>query len=95
MAKKTSGAKSSGGASVSASRERSGRATARGDARPTSKPAKPSSLLDTRVVFCGDNLEQLSKLRAGNDTNFKHSHKVIGPLTMQEILDEQVAMKLV
>ncbi len=26
------------------------------------KPAKPSSLLDTRVVYCGDNLEQLAKL---------------------------------
>ncbi len=27
-----------------------------------SKPAKPSALLDTRVVYCGDNLEQLKKL---------------------------------
>lgn len=26
------------------------------------KPAKPSALLDTRVVYCGDNLEQLKKL---------------------------------
>ena len=26
------------------------------------KPGKPSSLLDTRVVYCGDNLEQLAKL---------------------------------
>jgi hypothetical protein len=26
------------------------------------KPQKPSSLLDTRVVYCGDNLEQLAKL---------------------------------
>ena len=24
--------------------------------------AKPSALLDTRVIYCGDNLEQLSKL---------------------------------
>ena len=24
--------------------------------------AKPSSLLDTRVIYCGDNLEQLKKL---------------------------------
>jgi hypothetical protein len=30
--------------------------------RPTAKPAKPSALLDTRVVYCGDNLEQLLKL---------------------------------
>ena len=28
----------------------------------TTKPAKPSALLDTCVVYCGDNLEQLSKL---------------------------------
>ncbi len=26
------------------------------------KQGKPSSLLDTRVVYCGDNLEQLAKL---------------------------------
>src|SRR5437764_1743046 len=25
-------------------------------------PAKPSALLDTRVIYCGDNLEQLGKL---------------------------------
>jgi len=68
MAKKLSGAKTSnevgasGGASVPASREQSRRATAREDARPTAKPAKPSALLDTRVVYCGDNLEQLAKL---------------------------------
>ncbi len=26
------------------------------------RAGKPSSLLDTRVVYCGDNLEQLAKL---------------------------------
>lgn len=26
---------------------------------------KPSSLVDTRVIYCGDNLEQLEKLPAG------------------------------
>jgi hypothetical protein len=30
--------------------------------RADKKLAKPSSLLDTRVVYCGDNLEQLAKL---------------------------------
>ena len=109
------------------------------------KPAKPSSLLDTRVVYCGDNLEQLAKLpdacvdliyidppfnsnrnyevfwgetkekRAFEDRHentrdyidyssdalqeiesfFKRSHKVIVALTVQEILDEQIAKKLV
>jgi hypothetical protein len=47
MAKKPAG-KSSGGASVPAS-------------RATTK-LKSSSLLDTRVIYCGDNLEQLAKL---------------------------------
>src|SRR5882724_2982501 len=28
-------------------------------------PAKPSALLDTRVIFCGDNLDQLRKLPDG------------------------------
>jgi len=28
--------------------------------------AKPSPLLDTRVIYCGDNLEQLKKLPAGS-----------------------------
>ena len=34
------------------------------DAKPTgaSPRLKSSSLLDTRVVYCGDNLEQLAKL---------------------------------
>jgi hypothetical protein len=25
--------------------------------------SKPSSLLDTRVIYCGDNFDQLAKLR--------------------------------
>jgi hypothetical protein len=48
MAKKAAG-KSSGGASV-----------------PTSRvyriKSKPSALVDTRVIYCGNNLEQLAKL---------------------------------
>ena len=28
----------------------------------THRAGRPSSLLDTRVVYCGDNLEQLAKL---------------------------------
>ena len=31
-------------------------------AKPDASPSKPSSLLDTRVIYCGDNLEQLKKL---------------------------------
>src|SRR5665213_1547376 len=50
-----------GGASVPASRSLETATTAREDSRPTTK-LKPSSLLDTRVVYCGDNLEQLAKL---------------------------------
>ena len=29
---------------------------------PSESRARPSSLLDTRVIYCGDNLEQLGKL---------------------------------
>jgi hypothetical protein len=83
MAKKISGAKTSGGsggASVPASRSPVGgrlQRPAREDARSTSKHSlarrtgegrgegRPSSLLDTRVIYCGDNLEQLAKLPAG------------------------------
>jgi len=33
------------------------------EAVPTpAAPARPSSLLDARVIYCGDNLEQLRKL---------------------------------
>ena len=30
-----------------------------------SMPAKPSALLDTRVIYCGDNLDQLRKVPDG------------------------------
>jgi hypothetical protein len=60
MAKKPSGAKTSGGAGVSASRSPDV-TPAREDARPTN--LKPSSFLDTRVDYCGDNLEQLNGCR--------------------------------
>jgi len=59
-----------------------------------------SGLLDTRVVYCGDNLEQLAKLPEAWDalqeieSFFKRSHKVIVALTVQEILDEHIAKKL-
>ncbi len=32
------------------------------DAQNTAKHARPSALVDTRVIYCGDNLEQLKKL---------------------------------
>ena len=35
------------------------RAGVRGQSKPK---ARPSALLDTRVIYCGDNLEQLRKL---------------------------------
>ena len=47
---------------------------------PTTK-LKPSSLLDTRVVYCGDNLERLAKQP---DTC----------VDLKEVLDEQIARKL-
>src|SRR5664279_5196176 len=38
------------------------RAVKRAEARAPQTAARPSSLLDTRVIYCGDNLEQLAKL---------------------------------
>jgi len=60
MAKKISGAKTSlGRADLPVSR---GKGEAAQQHRPTNTKLKPSALLDTRVVYCGDNLEQLAKL---------------------------------
>jgi hypothetical protein len=58
--------------------------------------SKPSVLLDTRVIYCGDNLEQLAKLPdASVDLIFfREEHRIIIPLTVQEILDEGIARKL-
>jgi site-specific DNA-methyltransferase (adenine-specific) len=44
------------------SRKKEPKQTPTTDATPTlpAKPARPSALLDTRVVYCGDNLEQLA-----------------------------------
>ena len=46
-----------------------GKGPTRAAKRPAGEPAtaivapgKPSALLDTRVIYCGDNLEQLAKL---------------------------------
>ena len=66
MAKKISGAKTSGetsergvhAASTSELQDTVKRAEARAP-----KPAKPSALLDTRVVYCGDNLEQPGRMQ--------------------------------
>ncbi len=76
---------------------------------------RQSALLDTRIIYCGDCLEQLAKLPAGCvdrkkrffvafdfaenalreiDGFFRKSGRVIIPLTVQEILEEQIARKL-
>ena len=34
------------------------------NSKKTPAAGKPSSLVDTRVIYCGDNLEQLKKLPA-------------------------------
>jgi hypothetical protein len=59
MAKKASGAKSSVVGRESLEPKSSHGST---ESRPTGRPQKSSVLLDTRVVYCGDNLEQLAKL---------------------------------
>ena len=61
MAKKTSGA--TGGTSFASpqSEEPVSKSGAR-LTRPSETPARPSALVDTRVIYCGDNLEQLKKV---------------------------------
>ena len=55
MAKKISGAKTPAAVASSLRLDKS-------DRRPDATRQKPSALLDTRVIYCGDNLEQLAKL---------------------------------
>ena len=63
MAKKISGAKTPAAvAAVYDRRSPDDVSPRRSQTAATTKQAKPSALLDTRVVYCGDNLEQLAKL---------------------------------
>ena len=39
-----------------------GEATTQSTAAPSAPAGRPSALIDTRVIYCGDNLEQLAKL---------------------------------
>src|ERR1017187_412928 len=63
MAKKTDGQSASsargGHAALTPPPPRPGK---RAEARAPQTAARPSAILDTRVVYCGDNLEQLAKL---------------------------------
>ncbi len=63
MAKKVSGA-IGGASSTSPQSEKPAEKLGRRGTPPSETRQKPSSLLDTRVVYCGDNLEQLAKLPA-------------------------------
>ena len=63
MAKKTSGQPASKARGVHAASTPAAPATPkRAEARAPQAAARPSALVDTRVVYCGDNLEQLKKL---------------------------------
>jgi hypothetical protein len=66
---------------------------------------KPSALVDTRVIYCGDNIEPLAKLpeacvrrrRSGRsliDAFFRKSGRIIIPLRVEEIINEEIARKL-
>ena len=61
MAKKSSGAGQAGNAQPARLEMGTAADGAHGVTRPTTR-LKASSLVDTRVVYCGDNLEQLRKL---------------------------------
>ena len=63
MAKKTDGQSLARGVQA-ASTPPATRAVKRAEARAPQTAARPSSFLDTRVVYCDDNLEPLAKLRS-------------------------------
>ena len=44
---------------------------------PSSVTCRPSFLLDTRVICCGDNLEQLAKLPDACNSSFRTPHFAI------------------
>ena len=63
----------------------------------TPQSARPSPLLDTRVIYCGDNLDQLPKFPDAMteiSSFFRKSGKSIIPFTVKEILEDQLAPKL-
>jgi hypothetical protein len=43
----------------------------------STKPQKPSALLDIRVIYCGDNLEQLAKLPDACNSALRTPHSAI------------------
>ena len=65
-------------------------------------PGRPSALLDTRVVYCGDNLEQLAQLPDAcvdliyidPPFNSNRNYEVFWGETMQEILDAEHVQKM-
>ena len=63
------------------------------DSRITSgMPTKPSALVDTRVSYCGGNLDQPCKLLEIDRFRRKEGRE-IKPLTIREILDEEIPSK--
>ena len=62
--KKPGGAKKDRGAPATPPQEEVAPNSKKKDKAPAPSPrlSRPSSLLDTRVIYCGDNLEQLAKL---------------------------------
>jgi 16S rRNA G966 N2-methylase RsmD len=62
MAKKQSAETESERGVHAASTSESDPGLKRAKASAPSTPARPSALVDTRVIYCGDNLEQLQKL---------------------------------
>lgn len=48
---------------------------------------KPSALIDTRVIYCGEAISEIQSF-------FKKTGKTILVLRFKDILDEQIAYKL-
>ncbi len=81
-------------------KKKSGRVREESPTYDTAPAGRPSALQDTRIIYCGDNLEQFVSFDYSDDALaeidqfFRKTGKVIVPLTVREILDEQLARKL-
>jgi hypothetical protein len=76
MAKKASGT-IGGASSTSPQSEKPAEKLGRRGTPPSETRQKPSAHLDTRVIYCGDNLEQLAKLPDACNSAFRTPHSAI------------------
>jgi hypothetical protein len=77
MAKKIPGVKTPSAVAAVYDRRSPDDASPRRSQTAATKPAKPSVLLDTRVVYCGDNLEPAGRMQKEECRMMKPAHSPI------------------